>query len=126
MARSSDLMGAGLPAAVANLIGTDYGAVTCTGTNAGTAILLSNDINALTATSGTGAILPALGTNLVPAAGMQIVCSNVTSTAVNATVYPPTGATFNTSASTSITIAQYNTVIFVYASATKIFTIVSA
>lgn len=125
MARSVDLMGAGIASGVANLIGTDPTTLTCTGTSSGTAAPITFDVVKLNPqASQTGAILPALGSLTVPSIGMQIVCTNPNST--TAVVYPPSGATFNTSASTSINIAQFNTVMFVYFSATQIFTIVSA
>jgi len=125
MAASLNLMESGVPALVANLIGTDCGAVTCAGTSSTTAAALPWDVNNLTSAGGaTSAILPALGTYMIPSDGMAVICSNTSAT--TATIYPPANATFNTAASSSMAIAQYNTVIFIYATATKIFTVVSA
>ncbi len=115
-----DLMGLGFPGPLANRLGNTPSAVTCAGTTAGAATTLQNKVNVLTAAGGaTGAILPT-------AASLGSVWFITNPSATTAVLYPSTGTTFNTSASTSLSIAQYNSVIAVRTSSTTWMTIVSA
>ena len=108
-----DFIGLGVHPEQANRIGKTPTALTTTGTTAGTAALIKSKVVVLTtAGSQTGAILPAdaeLG-------AIYYVCN---STSTGGVVYPPTGCTFNTSASTSFALAQYVTGIFIRTSATS-------
>ena len=108
MAQSTDLMGLGTPAKLADMLANNVGAVTTTGTSSTTAVLLkgSHTYVLTTAASQTGAILS--GTETL---GDVIYITNTTAT--TAVIYPPATATFNTSASTSFNLAQYKTGIFI-------------
>ena len=120
MSTIADLMGLGFHGPLANRLGNTPTAVTCAGTDAAHATTLQNKVNVLTAAgSATGAILPASAS-----LGSVWFITNPSST--TAVLYPPTGCTFNTSASTSLNIAQYNSVIAVRTSSTTFMTIVSA
>lgn len=120
MSTVQDLMGLGMPPLLASRLGANVGALTCTGTSATTAATLSARITNLTAASSqTGAILPT-GASL----GTYMVVSNTSST--TAIVYPPTSAAFNLSSGTSISVAQYKTVIFYKYSETLWFTVLTA
>ena len=120
MATVLDLMGVGMPAALANFLGRSSSAVTCAGTTSGTATTLQNKIAVLTAAgSATGVILPA-GASI----GSAWFLTNPSAT--TAVLYPPAGNTFDTSGSTSLNIAQYNSVIAVRTTSTTWMTIVSA
>ena len=66
-----------------------------------------------TAASQTGGILS--GTESLG----DIVYVTIILTATGAVIYPPTGATFNTSASTSFNLAQYKTGIFIRLTSTS-------
>lgn len=122
MAKSSDLMGLGMSAKLADMLGRNPASVTCAGTASGTATAITTKLsNLVTDTSKTGAILPAVGV-----AGTQLgdIFIVNTTTATSAVVYPPTGATIN--AGSSLTVAVNQTAIFVYYSPTVIFSILTA
>ena len=120
MSTTADLMGLGMAAALAGRLGFTPATLVTTGTSAGTAAAIQTKLTILTtAGSQTGAILPSAAS-----LGASYIVTNPTATA--GVVYPPTGNTFNTSASTSIAIAQYNTIIFMRTSSTTWCTIVSA
>jgi hypothetical protein len=81
---------------------------------------LQTKVNVLTAAGGaTGCILPST-------ASIGSVWFITNPSATTAVLYPSTGATFHTSASTSLSIAQYNSVIAVRTTSTTWMTIVSA
>lgn len=123
MPTASNLMGLGMPGPLAQIIGRTPAAVTTAGTTAGTATALApNSINNLTtASSQTGAILPAIAAGLANL-GDMIVC-NVTSS-TSGVLYPPSGATIN--GASSLTVAQNKTVISFYYSPTLIFSVLTA
>lgn len=105
MSTDADLMGLGMPAALASRLGNSVVTVAATGTTSGTAAALSGGhtfVISAADSSHTGVILPAGGSI------GEAVTLTVTSTQ-GVTVYPPTGATFNTSASTTLSLAQFKT-----------------
>ena len=107
MSTIADLMGLGMPGPLAARLGNTPTALTTTGTSSTTAALIQNAVTQLTtAASQTGAILPAAAS-----LGRPFYVTNLTAT--GAVVYPPAGCTFNTSASTSYSMAQYNTATFI-------------
>jgi hypothetical protein len=111
MSTVQDLMGLGMPAALANRLGNSVTALTTTGTTAGTAAKITTHVTVLTtAGSQTGAILPD------SSLGQPYYVVNSTST--GGVVYPSTGTTFITSASTSYSMAQYNGAIFIRVTST--------
>lgn len=120
MSTIQDLMGLGMPAALANRLGNSYTALTTTGTSSTTAAAITNKVTVLTtASSQTGAILPS-------AASIGSVFYVTNSTATGGVVYPPSGCTFITSAGTSYSMAQYNSAIFVRATATTFMVVTGA
>lgn len=117
----SNLMGLGMSPALAGILGNTPAAVTCAGTAAGSATPIATRFSRLTAASSqTGAILPAVGSNA--SLGDTFVVNTESSTA--AVVYPPTGATINGGASLSV--AQNKTAAFFYYSPTIIWSILTA
>lgn len=95
---AEDLMGVGLPAAVAGRLGHQPASITCAGTAAGTATVMTSKMCQLSAASSqTGAMLP--DTN-----GLCIV-NTLSST--SAVVYAPNSGTINGAA--SLTLAQNKT-----------------
>lgn len=107
MSTVQDLMGLGFPGPLAARLGNSYTALTTTGTASTTAAAISTSLTALTtASSQTGAILPSAAS-----IGRPFYVTNTTAT--GGVVYPPAGSTFNTSASTSYSMAQYNTAVFI-------------
>lgn len=118
MATPSDLMGVGMPAPLASLVGAQATAVTCAGTTSGTATAIKTKLAQLTAASSqTGAILPS--TALV---NDEFWVNTVSST--SAVVYPPSGATIN--GASSLTVAQNKTAVFKKYSATIWFAVLTA
>lgn len=104
MASAADLMGAGLPGLAATLIGLTPVTLVTTGTSAGTAAAINaNFVKLDTASSQTGAILPAAA-----GPGAFFVVFNPDSD--SGVVYPPSGATIN--GGSSLTVAQNKTAIF--------------
>lgn len=113
MSTIADLMGLGMPAPLASRLGNTYAALTTTGTSSTTAASITQALTALTtASSQTGAILPSAAS-----IGRPFYVTNLTAT--GGVVYPPSGSTFNTSASTSYSMAQYNTAIFIRLTSTS-------
>jgi hypothetical protein len=113
MSTSSDLMGLGMPGALADRLSNNVATVTAAGTSAGTATALTGNHTYVVAaaSSQTGVILSAslsVGTNVI------VTCTSSTS----AVVYPPSGASFNTSAASSLTLAQYKTALITKLSGT--------
>ena len=120
MATVADLMGYGMPAALAQFLGKTPAAVTCAGTSSTTATTMQSKIAVLTAASNqTGVIIPA-------SASLGSVWYLTKPGSTGAVLYPPAGCTFDTSASTSLNIAQYNSVAVIRTSSTTFMTIVSA
>ena len=112
MSTVQDLMGLGLPGPLASRLGNTPTALTTTGTSSTTAALIQNHVTQLTtAGSQTGAILPSAAS-----LGGPFYVTNLTST--GAVIYPPAGCSFNTSAGTSYSMAQYNTAMFIRVSST--------
>lgn len=122
MAKSGDLMGVGLPAALANLLGYNPASVTCAGTDSAHAAAITTKLSNLTTAGGaTGAILPAVGASGTQLGDIYIVNTTSSTTGI---VYPPAGATIN--GTTSLSVAQNKTAAFVYYSPTVIFGILTA
>ena len=120
MSTIQDLMGLGLPGPLANRLGNSITALTTTGTDAAHAAAITNHVTVLTtAGSQTGAILP---TSM--SLGAPFYVTNPAAT--TGIVYPPTGCTFTTSASTSYSMAQYNSAIFIRLTSTTVMVIASA
>ena len=120
MSTIPDLMGLGMPAALAARLGNTPTPLTTTGTSSTTAANITNKVTVLTtASSQTGAILPSAAS-----LGSVFYVTNPTST--GGVIYPPTGNTFNTSASTSYAMAQYNSAIFVRLTSTTWMVVASA
>lgn len=120
MSTIQDLMGLGLPGPLANRLGNSVTALTTTGTDAAHAAAITNHVTVLTtAGSQTGAILP-----VSMSIGAPFYVTNSTST--GGVVYPPTGSTFITSASTSYSMAQYNSAIFIRITATTVAVVTGA
>ena len=112
MSTIADLMGLGMPGPLAGRLGNTPTALTTTGTDSAHAAAIINHVTMLTtAGSQTGAILPTSAS-----LGAPFYVTNLTST--GAVIYPPSGCTFNTSASTSYSMAQYNTATFIRTSST--------
>ncbi len=120
MSTVADLMGLGMPGPLASRLGNSITTLTTTGTSSTTAATISNHVTVLsTAGSQTGAILPA---SMSIGAPFYVTCP----TATSGVIYPMSGATFTTSASTSYTMAQYNSAIFIRVSATSVMVITGA
>ena len=93
------LMGKGMPAQLAQTVGTDYSALTCTGTTQGGAAQVLSKMVALTAASSqTGAILPI--------SELQEEFNFVTLSSTSAVVYVPSGHYLNGTQNAGLTIAQ--------------------
>jgi len=101
VATADALMGLGLPAQLAQLLGGNPNQLTTTGTAVGTAALIkSTNTELLTAASQTGAILPASPDN----ANVMVPYMVANPTATTGVLYPPTGHTIN--GTTSVNVAQ--------------------
>lgn len=100
MPEATDLIGLGVPPAVATILGNDDSIVTCAGTSQTTATLIKTTNAEFSAASNqTGAILSAS----LPI-GSPVWCFTSSSTA--AIIYAPVGATFNSSLNGSLSLAQ--------------------
>lgn len=118
MATTQDLMGVGMPPALASYLGYNPTSLTCTGTSAGTAALITSKLVNLTAASSqTGAIL---SSGLSNGSRSYVACTSSTS----AVLYPPTGATIN--GASSLTLAQNKTAEVIRFSTTVFFSILTA
>lgn len=122
MATQTDLMGSGMPAALANLLGNRPATIAGVGTaQAGAAVLAS--MSALTTTGGaTAFIIPS-------AAGLSRLFFLNNTSSTTALIYPPAGlsAAFNTgSADAAFSLAQNKSVIIWRFSATQFFTLLTA
>jgi hypothetical protein len=93
-------MGVGVPAQQAKVIGSDYTALTCTGTTqAGAAPVLSKMVELTAAANQTGALLPS-------DADVQEEYNFFNSSATAADVYVPAGHYLNGTQNAELTIAQ--------------------
>ena len=112
---SSDMMGLGMPAALANLVGdTIPAAVAGVGTAQSGATPLTGTMNQVTTAAGQTAFL----LSSAQPTGTSVNVYNSTSTA--ALVFPPTGASINEgAANASFSVAQAKFTTFVRVSATK-------
>jgi len=120
MSTIQDLMGLGMPGPLAGRLGNSITALTTTGTDAAHAAAITNHVTVLTtAGSQTGAILPSTAS-----LGAPFYVTNPTAT--GAVIYPPSGSTFTTSASTSYAMAQYNSAVFIRLTSTTFMVIASA
>ncbi len=121
MSTPVDLMGVGMPAALANRLGNAVISVTLTGTSAGTAATLQGGhvyvVSA--ASSQTGGIIDS-----ALSIGQSIVIVPTAST--SAVIYPPSGAAFNTSVGSSLTLAQYKNAIVTRLTSTLFSVVVTA
>lgn len=94
------LMGVGVPAQQASVIGSDYTALTCTGTTQGAAApVLSKMVELTAAANETGTILPA-------GANVQEEYNFFNPSATSAVVYVPAGHYLNGTQNAGLTIAQ--------------------
>jgi len=94
------LMGKGMAAQLAQTVGTDYSALTCTGTTQGGAAQVLSKMVALTAAaSQTGALLPSNSE-------LQEEFNFVTLSSTSAVVYVPSGHYLNGTQNAGLTIAQ--------------------
>ncbi len=116
-----DLMGLGMPAALADRVGNATIAVTGTGTSAGTAATLSGGhIYLLTsATSATGGII---SSNMSIGSVWFISCA--TGATASGVIYPPSGATITNASSVTLA-ADKNMIVWRYSS-TLLFHIILA
>jgi hypothetical protein len=111
MSTTSDLMGLGMPAALASRLGYTPTALTATGTSAGTAATMkSKNVLVSSATSQTGAIIPS---DLSIGGVMFIACA--TGSTASAVIYPPTGATITNASSVTLA-ADKNMIVWRYSS----------
>jgi hypothetical protein len=116
MALQTDLMGLGMPAALAARLGYNPIATTAAGTDSAHATLIdSKMVNITAASSQTGVILPS-----VPGAVWFLACTSSTS----AVIYPASGATI--SGASSQTLAQNKNMIVWQYSGTLYFHIILA
>lgn len=100
MPTSENLVGLGMPAQLAAILGNQNSAVTCTGTAQATAApILTHNIELTAASSQTGAILPS-GALI----GTPYYAACVSSTA--AVIYCPVGATLTGTVNNSLTLTQ--------------------
>ena len=101
VALKSDLMGLGLSASLANLVGAAYATVTGVGTSQSGAAALTGTVNNVTTSAGqTATVLSSSWPLMVP-------ISVYTNTATTALVFPPSGATINQGAAdASVNVAQ--------------------
>lgn len=109
MSTVADLMGLGMPGALASRLGFTPTTLTTTGTSATTAAAITTKLTILTtASSQTGAILPATAS----LGGIFIVTNPTATTGI---VYPDSGGTINGGTATTggQNIAQNKTIIFV-------------
>ena len=106
MPTSTDLLGLGMPAQLANALGNDVALVTAAGTTQATAIPLKVTNNEVTAaTSQTGVALPVISLVATP---YYVFVSSATS----AVVYAPLGNYLNGTLNGSLTVAQNKSCIF--------------
>lgn len=109
MSTVADLMGLGMPGALASRLGFTPTTLTTTGTSATTAAAIQTKLTILTtASSQTGAILPAAAS----LGGIFIVTNPTATTGI---VYPDSGGTINGGTATTggQNIAQNKTIIFI-------------
>ena len=121
MASVQDLMGLGMPAALAGKIATTPSSVTAAGTTAGAATQITTKMcEVSSASSQTGAIVP----DVSPGEYGFINCK--TGSAASAVIYPPTGssATFNNAS--SVTLAADKSMVYWRFSTTKFFYVILA
>ena len=125
MATASDLGGLGVALPLAALLGnTPNTSVTAAGTSSTTATTLTmtngyHNFTVTAASSQTGVILDA---NMLIGDVVYVTCTSSTT----AILYPMSGATFNLASNTSISVAQYKTVIAIRTSATTCITLLTA
>lgn len=113
MSTIADLMGLGMPGALAGRLGNSETEVTAAGTTSGTATALQTKVSNITsASSQTGVILPSSASI---GSVWYLSCDHASS--ASAVVYPPSGATI-TNAS-SVTLAQDKNMIVWRLTATK-------
>lgn len=102
MATQQALMGVGIQAEAARLLGNTPQALTTTGTSQATAAPITSKMSTfVTASSQTGAILPA--------SSYGVVFFLATSASTSGILYPPVGGTIN--GTTSLTMAQNKPVV---------------
>lgn len=99
VASADALMGLGLPAQLAQLLGGNPSQLTTAGTTQGTAVIIkSTNTELLTAASQTGALLPISPDN----ANVMIPYMVANPTATTGVLYAPTGHTINGAASVNV------------------------
>ncbi len=109
MSTTADLMGLGMPAALAARLGFNPTALTATGTSAGTAATIqSKMVKVFGAASQTGAIIP----DTLSIGGVMYIACDHSSTA-SAVIYPPTGATITNGSSVTLA-ADKNMIVWRY------------
>jgi hypothetical protein len=121
MPQETDLVGVGMPFALAAQLGNQAAAVTCAGTSQATATTALTKLNLLTAASSqTGVVIG--GTPLL---GSPHYFATTSST--SAVVYAPVGHTLNGSASTSgLTVAQNKSALLIQTSLKNWYSILTA
>jgi len=106
MPEGTDLIGLGMPPALAQILGNDDSIVTCAGTSQATATLIKTTNAELVAASNqTGAILSANTPIGSPVYGYV-------SSSTAAVVYPPIGHSLNGTLNLGLTLAQFKSVYF--------------
>ena len=106
MSTVSDLMGLGMPAALANRLGLTPAVITCAGTTQAAATTIQTHLSILsTGTSTTGAILPSSAS----LGGVFVAACTAATTAV---VYCPVSGTLNGTTNAGLSVAQNKTAIF--------------
>lgn len=117
MPQSQDLMGASMPPTLAGELGNDVTSINGAGTTAGAATAIQSHFVLVTgASSQTGAILPSNAKIGTP----YFVVSKGSAAAV---IYPPSGQTINSGASSVTMSAAVSAGIFIRASSTVWYTI---
>lgn len=119
MASVQDLMGLGMPAALAGKIATTPSTLAGTGTDSAHAAQIQTKMcEVIGASSQTGAIVP----DISPGEYGFVNCQ--TGSAASAVIYPRTGATFNNAA--SVTLPADKSMVYWRLSTTKFFYVILA
>lgn len=94
MALTSSLMGAGMPAGLANLVGVQISNVTAAGTTQGAGTTIGADGNQICLVT-TGASTTAVTLSAAIPVAQGVVVQNINATIYAASVFPPTGCTID-------------------------------
>ena len=114
MALQSDLMGSGMPGALARLLGNTPAVLTGVGTSQAGATLISSSMVDLVTAGGATAFVFSANTSLTR---LFFVCNT---TATTALIFPPSGCAINNGSNdASFSVAQNKTVLFWRYSTTK-------